>query len=205
MKPPMRPTRRDKLKRMAAAITGTDMRPADLSEAQYRKSKRAKVQEAFEERWKREWEKYQSTLTHRTTAQAEPWNKKVFKHHAKLTKVESTINTLLRTEHIGLNRYLHHRKVPGHPTPACPCGHDQQSTMHVVVFCPRHAAGRAEMYHRAGTSSYGELLAKPKAAKAVADWFMQTNLLPYLSLARELARAKGGGQEVYQEEDRGGA
>jgi hypothetical protein len=37
---------------------------------------------------------------------------------------------------------------------------------------------------------------KPKAAKAVADWFMQTNLLPYLLLARELARAKKGGQEV---------
>jgi hypothetical protein len=63
------------------------------------------------------------------------------------------------------------------------------------------------MYLRAGTSLYRELLAKPKAAKAVADWFMQTNLLPYLSLARELARAKGGGQEALQGEegDSGGA
>jgi hypothetical protein len=50
----MRPTRRDKLKRMAAAISGIDIRPADLSEAQYRKSRRAKVQEAFEKRWKGE-------------------------------------------------------------------------------------------------------------------------------------------------------
>ena len=106
------------------------------------------------------------------------------------------INTLLRTEHIGLNRYLYHQKVPGHPTPACPYGYGQQSTMHVVVFCPRHAAGRAEMYHRVGTASYRELLAKPKAAKAVTDWFMQTNLLPYLSLARELAGVKRGSQEV---------
>ena len=53
MKPPMRPTRRDKLKRMAAAITKTDIRQADLSEAQHRKSRRAKVQEVFKERWKR--------------------------------------------------------------------------------------------------------------------------------------------------------
>ena len=66
--------------------------------------------------------------------------------------------------------------------------------MHVVVFCPRHAAGRAEMYHRAGTSSYRELLTKPKAAMAVADWFMQTNLLQYLTPARELAGVKRGGQ-----------
>ena len=43
---------------------------------------------------------------------------------------------------------------------------------------------------------YRELLAKLKAAKAVADWFMQINLLPYLSLARELAGVKKGSQEV---------
>ena len=73
--------------------------------------------------------------------------------------------------------------------------------MHVVVFCPRHTAGRAEMYYCTRTSLYRELLAKLKAAKVVADWFMQTNLLPYLLLARELAGAKGGGQEELQEED----
>jgi len=64
--------------------------------------------------------------------------------------------------------------------------------MHVVVFCPRHAAGQAEMYYCTGTFLYRELLAKLKAAKAVTDWFMRTNLLLYLLLARKLARAKGG-------------
>ena len=48
-KPPMRPTRRDKLKRIAATIIKIDIWQADLSEAQYRKSRRAKVQEAFKE------------------------------------------------------------------------------------------------------------------------------------------------------------
>ena len=47
IKPTMRPTRRDKLKKMAAAILETDVRPADLSEAQHRKSRRAGVKEAF--------------------------------------------------------------------------------------------------------------------------------------------------------------
>jgi hypothetical protein len=42
-KPLMRPTRRDKLKKMAAAITGTDTRLTNLSKAQYRKSRRAKI------------------------------------------------------------------------------------------------------------------------------------------------------------------
>jgi hypothetical protein len=49
------------------------------------------------------------------------------------------------------------------------------------------------MYYYTGISLYKELLTKPKAAKVVMDWFMQINLLPYLLLARELARAKGGG------------
>ena len=49
------------------------------------------------------------------------------------------------------------------------------------------------MYYRTGTSLYRELLIKPKGAKAVADWLMQTDLLPYLLLARELAKAKEGG------------
>ena len=65
--------------------------------------------------------------------------------------------------------------------------------MYIVVFCPRHAIGQAEIYNRARTSLYRELLTKLKAAKAVADWFIQTDLLPYLSLARELARTKEGG------------
>jgi len=43
---------------MAAAISGTDVRPADLSEVQHRKSRRAGVKEAFEEQWKKEWERY---------------------------------------------------------------------------------------------------------------------------------------------------
>ena len=49
------------------------------------------------------------------------------------------------------------------------------------------------MYYYARTSLYRELLVKPKGTKAVADWFMETDLLLYLLLARELARAKEGG------------
>ena len=53
-KPPMWPTRQDKLKRMAADITEIDVWLADLSEAQFRKNRRAKVQKVFKKQWKRE-------------------------------------------------------------------------------------------------------------------------------------------------------
>ena len=52
------PTRRDKLKRIIAAILKTDIWLVDLFKAQYRKSRRAKIQKAFKEWWKREWGKY---------------------------------------------------------------------------------------------------------------------------------------------------
>jgi len=72
MKPLMWPIRRDKLKRMAATIIKTNAQPADLFKAQYKKSRRAKVWEAFKKQWKRKWEKYQNIFTHYTTAQAKP-------------------------------------------------------------------------------------------------------------------------------------
>jgi len=52
------------------------------------------------------------------------------------------------------------------------------------------------MYYYARTSLYKKLLTKLKAAKAVIDWFMQTNLLLYLSPAKELTKIKRGNQEV---------
>jgi len=49
------------------------------------------------------------------------------------------------------------------------------------------------MYYYTGISLYKELLTKLKAAKVVADWFIQINLLLHLLVARELARVKRGG------------
>ena len=49
MKPLMRLIKWDKFKRMAAAITKTNVWLTDLFKAQYRKSKRAKIWKAFKE------------------------------------------------------------------------------------------------------------------------------------------------------------
>jgi len=99
---------------------------------------------------------------------------------------------LLRTKYIGLNRYFYYRKVLGYLTPAYLYANSQQLIMYVVVFYPRHATSRAEIYYYARTSLYKELLTKLKATKVVADWFIQTNLLLHLLFARELARVKRG-------------
>jgi len=64
--------------------------------------------------------------------------------------------------------------------------------MHVVVFYPRHATNRAEMYYYTRIFLYKELLTKLKATKVVVDWFMQINLLLHLLFAKKLARVKRG-------------
>ena len=47
-KPLMQPIRQDKLKKMAAIITNTNVWPADLFKMQFKKNKRAKIQKVFE-------------------------------------------------------------------------------------------------------------------------------------------------------------
>ena len=49
------------------------------------------------------------------------------------------------------------------------------------------------MYYYIGISLYKELLTKLKTTKVVIDWFMQTDLLLYLLLAKELAKVKERG------------
>jgi hypothetical protein len=55
------------------------------------------------------------------------------------------------------------------------------------------------MFVRAGTARYEELLTRPTAARVVSRWFLNTNLLPYLALARELGN-EGGRGDIQLEE-----
>ena len=48
----------DKFKKIVATILGIDIQLVNLIKVQYKKNKRARVQKAFKEWWKRKWEKY---------------------------------------------------------------------------------------------------------------------------------------------------
>ena len=62
-----------------------------------------------------------------------------------LTRAESTVTTLLQTEHIGLNEYLCRRRVPRYSKSDCNCGWPRQTAKHIILFFPTHLTGRAEM------------------------------------------------------------
>ena len=82
---------------------------------------RTQLRMVIREQWKKRWTE-QTRQEGRPVAQSSPWNPKTRHLHSDLPKPQSTLLTLLRTEHIGLEDYLSRRKVPDHPSPACPCG-----------------------------------------------------------------------------------
>ena len=103
---------------------------------------RTQLRMAIREQWKERWME-RARQEGRPVAQSSPWNPKIRHLHSDLPKTQSTLLTLLRTEHIGLEDYLSRRKVPDHPSPACPCGWHRQTAKHILLFCPHFQAGRA--------------------------------------------------------------
>lgn len=91
--------------------------------------------------------------------------------------VESIVATLLRTEHIGLNDYLCRRRVPGYLKPDCDCGWLRQTPKHIILFCPTHMTGRAEMLLEAKTTDYTKLLSTEAGLRAVTKWFLERDIL----------------------------
>lgn len=160
---------------------------------------RTRLRIAYRNKWKKRWTKFTSQgRQDKPVAQSTQWNPKIRQIHSELSKPQSTLATLLRTEHIGLEDFLSRRKVPGHPSPACPCGWHRQTPKHILLFCPHFQQGRAQMLQRAGTTDYDSLLSTKKGIKVATDWFLHLGLLKQFSLARELI------QEDNQEEEPGG-
>jgi hypothetical protein len=99
-----------------------------------------------------------SFLGEQTPGWRTPWRVRVPRLHASLSKPESTMATLLRTEAIGLNGFLHRVGVPDVEV-RCSCG--WETPKHVVMFCP-NLAGRDRMLAAAGTMDYATLLGTEK-------------------------------------------
>jgi hypothetical protein len=166
----------------------------------------------LEETWKARWTKYQQqTCTvasdnKLSVAVRATWTPGL-RTKENLTRAESTIATLLRTEHIGLNDYLCRRRVPGYSKPDCDCGWPRQTPKHIILFCPTQMTGRAEMLSEAKTTDYTKLLSTEAGLRAVTRWFLQRDILTQFSLARMIdyakSRRRGRRPGTYVDEDDG--
>jgi hypothetical protein len=166
----------------------------------------------LEETWKARWTKYQQQTrsvandNKLSVAVRATWARGLRKKENS-TRAESTVMTLLRTEHIGLNDYLCRRRVPGYPKPDCDCGWPRQTPKHVILFYPKQITGRVEMLAEAKTTDYIRLLSTEAGLRAVTRWFLQRDVLTQFSLARTMSdtkpRRRGRRQGTYVDEDDG--
>jgi hypothetical protein len=81
----------------------------------------------LKETWKARWTRYQQQTCRvandnkLSVAVRATWTP-ALQMKENLARAESTVATLLRTEHIGLNDYLCRRRVHGYSKPDCECG-----------------------------------------------------------------------------------
>ena len=102
--------------------------------------------------------------------------KKALEPHREASKSLSSIITQLRTGKIGLNAYLHSRKVPGIDSPNCGCGYRLQSIEHVLLYCKKHHQLRRD-HLGPGRKTLGEVLSTPKLTLKAAKFMVATRLL----------------------------
>ena len=129
------------------------------------------------------------------------WEQIAPKLHDGLTRPQSSLATLLRTEVVGFNAFLYKQKVPGIISQGCPCGESYQNARHVVMDCPLYEEDREEMLTEAGTRNYSILMNKPKGVKACVKWVMKKRLLAQFSFAQDMEEEiEGEGQVAWQGE-----
>ena len=109
--------------------------------------------------------------------------KQVLKIHKGLRKAASALIVQMRTEKIGLKKFLHSRKVPGFDSPECPCRRGMQSAKHLLVECRIHTGKRNKTWEgdrrRAafGRICWEEMLTRPRFAKKAAHFMKSLGLI----------------------------
>ena len=105
--------------------------------------------------------------------------------HSGLPKAHNSVLTQIRTEKIGLVAFLHKCRVPGFASPACPCGWQWETAKHIILDCPRFSQARCQLQQRTPSTDIRRLMSDPRAAAALATWFLQLDILPQFAWARE--------------------
>ena len=153
------------------------------------------------QKWEAAWNRLKANRNQRNRAQTAAWTSdktNAGRHlHKGWSRPESTMATLLRTEHIGFKAYLAKRRVPG-ISPDCTCNQGYQTPKHVCISCPERQRNRQALFAAAGSSNWKDLTNTKRGLLATARWLIQEGVLDQFSLAKgeELQRI----QEEEEEE-----
>lgn len=142
----------------------------------------------LKQEWDKAWERRREVRNSRAMPQpvADTSEEGGFKKglHKGLSRPESTMATLLRTEHIGLRAYLTKRRVPG-MSPECQCSQGVQTPKHICMFCPIYQEGRNALFAAAGSNNWKDLTQTRRGLLATTRWLIQEGVLDQFSLAKE--------------------
>jgi len=118
--------------------------------------------------------------------------------HEGLTKARSSLLTQARTGAIGLNAFLHQRRVPEVLSPLCERGCGRETVAHLVLRCERYSDQRhsLDLPRVRDGATLREALSQKEQAGKVVKWLFSTGRLQEYRLAKELDA------EVFQATDR---
>ena len=136
----------------------------------------ATIKLALEQNTLEQWEKaWTSEKTGRELYAICPKpTKKTLRIHKGLCKAASALIVQMRTEKIGLKKFLHSRKVPGFDSPECPRRRRMQSAKHLLVECLLHTRKRNMIWEE---DRWGEMLTDPKFARKAAQFMKSLGLI----------------------------
>lgn len=83
-----------------------------------------------------------------------------------LRKAESSLAIQLRTEKVGIAKFLYTRRVPGVVSLACNCGRRQENLVTLRLNRARH---RSRLYEAVGTDQYEKMMSTRKVLRALSE------------------------------------
>ena len=109
--------------------------------------------------------------------------KQTLKIHQGLYQAASNLVVQIRTEEIGLNKFLYSKNMPRFDSPEYPCRRVLQSAKHLLVECQVYNWKKNKTWEvnrknsAVGRISWEEMLTKPKFTKKVAQFIKSLGLI----------------------------
>jgi hypothetical protein len=107
----------------------------DHDAIRFNNQRKRKMNRFHMNRWKKKWIEYAFFVLASISIQIDFVDKKRFKLHDQLKKIENSLTIQIRIEKIDFASFLHRRKILDVKSICCRCDWSNQTIKHVIIFC----------------------------------------------------------------------
>jgi hypothetical protein len=157
----------------------------DHDTTRFNNQRKRKMNRFHMNRWKKKWTEYAFFVLISISIKIDFVNKKRFKLHDQLKKIENFLTIQIRIEKIDFACFLHRRKILDVKSIFCRCDWSNQTTKHVIMFCSL-MNDRNQLFKDVDINDYHVMTHLSKKFKTIVKWLMQHDLLQQFSLIIEL-------------------